>query len=93
MNRIDDTIIFNKLSKNIVKDIAIQKIRKIKEKYNDVNINVSVSNKVIEEIIQDSNYEEYGARKLDKIINTKLDNLIIDELLLGKEKLNIQTIH
>ena len=45
----------------------------------------------IEEILKESNYQEFGARKIDKIIESKLENLIIDKIL-NKETLNITTL-
>lgn len=93
MNRIDEVIIFNKLSRKNINEIVTRKVKLVKEKFKSKNINVHISNKVIDEIIEESKYEEYGARKIDKIITSKLDDLIIDELLLGNDNLNIQTIH
>lgn len=93
MNRIDEVIVFNRLSKKDISEIVTKKIKLIKEKFKSKNINVHISNKVIDEIINESNYEEYGARKIDKIIRSKLDDLIIDKLLLGNKELNIQTIY
>jgi len=93
MNRIDEVIVFNKLSKNDINKIVTKKIRDIKSKFKTKKIDVHISNKVIEEITEECHYAEYGARKIDKIINSKLDNLIIDELISGTKKLDIQTIH
>lgn len=93
MNRIDDTIIFNQLSEDDVKEIAINKIKEVKSKYQKKGIKVNINRKVIDEITRECNFEEYGARKIDKIIENKLDNLIIDSILLGNTKLTIQTIH
>lgn len=93
INRIDEIIVFNKLSKENIKIIIQQKFKTIIEKYKHHGVAVNIDNKVIEEIIIESNYEEYGARKLDQIINTKLDNLIVDQILLDNKKINIQTIH
>jgi len=93
MNRLDDTIIFNKLLKEQIEEIVMQKIKLIKKKYKKYGVKLHLSNKVIQEIIDESNYEEYGARKIDKVIETKLDNLIIDRLLYGNKEFCIQTIH
>ena len=93
MNRIDEVIIFNKLSKENIRQIAIKKLKNVKNKFKDKGIKISISNKVIDDIISDSNYDEYGARKINKLININLDNLIIDELLKGLKKISIETIH
>ncbi len=93
MNRIDDVIIFSKLNRKNIFDIVTKKLKEVKEKFRENNIDIHISNKVVEQIIDESKFEEYGARKIDKIIRTKVDNIIIDELLLGKKKFNIQSIY
>ena len=92
-NRIDEIIIFNLLKEEEIREIIINKLKLIKEKYKVRGVKINISNKVIDEIIEDSKYDDYGARRIDKIIEGKLDNLIIDGLLIGDKKLNIQTIH
>ena len=39
------------------------------------------NDKVIEDIAVECEYKEYGARRIDKIIDTKLESLIIDKML------------
>ena len=93
MNRIDEIIMFNRLTDVKVKEIVNNKINQVKLKYQSKGIRININKRVIDEIIEESNYDEYGARKIDKIIDSKLDNLIIDAILLGKTRLTIQTIH
>ena len=78
INRIDNIIVFNRLNKNDIKTIISNKIKNIRKSFKQENINITINNKVIEEIIETSNFKEYGARKIDKLINTKLIDLIID---------------
>ena len=56
-------------------------------------ITLKIGKKVIEEIIELSNYREYGARKLDKILESKVDSIVIDEILDGKNNVVINTIN
>lgn len=93
MNRIDDIVLFNKLTETNIREIVINKIKIVKEKYKNKGIKININNKVVDEIVKECNFDEYGARKIDKIIDSKLDNLIMDSLLLGNTKLTIQTIH
>lgn len=93
INRIDEVVVFNRLTKIDLETILKMKIKEIKSKFKEKGISINVGPKVIEEIIKESKYEQYGARKVDKIIKRKIDDLIIDSLLQGKTSLNIQTIH
>ena len=90
INRIDDVIVFNKLNKEDINKIVRKEIKNIKNKYKDIKLHIS--NDVIKEIIELSGYEEYGARKVKKIIETKLENIIIDKIILGDNDISIGSI-
>ena len=77
LNRIDNIIIFNHLTEADITTIVKGKLKKLKEKYPSF----TYSNELIKEIIEESEYVEYGARRIDKIIDSKLENRIIDKLL------------
>ena len=87
INRIDNIVIFNNLTKDNITKIIINKLNKLQEKYKDFTYN----NKLIEEILEESNYKEYGARRINKIIESKLENIIIDKII-NNESLNITSI-
>ena len=88
INRIDNIIVFNKLNKDNINKIIIDKLNKLKTKYKDFTYN----NNLVEEIIKESNYQEFGARKIDKIIEGKLENIIIDNIL-NNNNLNISSLN
>ena len=92
VNRIDNIITFNYLTKDNIQSLINKKLKAIKEKYKKKNIEVKLGNKVINEIINLSNYKEYGARKLDKIIKDKVDNYIIDEVIDGNKVVHLQSL-
>ena len=64
---------------------------KLKEKYSK-KINISFSDNIIDEIIKLSDYKDMGARKLEKLIKDKIENLIIDKAILNKKRINIKNI-
>ena len=67
------------------------KIKKLKEKYHD-KIHITLANKVINDIVSKSNYEEYGARKISKIIKDDLESIIIEALIDNKKEVTIKEI-
>ena len=91
INRIDNILIFDKLKKEDIKKLINDKLIDIKRKYLN-NINLRIDDKVIESIIEESNYEEFGARKIDKIIKDKIENQIIDEIINKKEEIYIKEL-
>lgn len=90
INRIDGIINFNKLTEENIKKIIKNELLKLKNKYSKYKINIS--NNVIKEVISLSNYEEFGARKINKIIVSNIENIIIDNILDNKKEINIDTI-
>ncbi len=89
MNRVDNIIKFNQLKEEDIVRIINSKIKKLKEKYKN-KINIRVSKKVINEIIEKSKFEEYGARKIDKIIKDKVETEIIEALINNNERIYIK---
>jgi len=92
INRIDNILTFDYLTYNNIKDIVNNQIKKLKNKYKKKDIIVKINNSVIEEIIEESNYKEFGARKIDKIIKNKIETIIINNILDNKNIVNIKTI-
>ena len=90
INRIDNIILFNKLTKEDIIKITNRKIDKMKNKYPDYNIQISKSS--INELIELSEFNIYGARKIEKIIRNKLENIIIDNIIEDKETIIIDSI-
>ena len=92
INRLDSIIIFNELDEETIKYLINEKINKLKQKYNLMEVNIKIDNNVIKEIIELSNYKEYGARKIDKLVKDKLENKIIDELINNKYDIEIKSL-
>ena len=90
INRIDGIIDFNRLNEENIKKIIKNELLKLKNKYSKYKINIS--NNVIKEVISLSNYEEFGARKINKIIVSNIENIIIDNIIDNKKEINIDTI-
>jgi ATP-dependent Clp protease ATP-binding subunit ClpC len=90
INRIDNILIFDKLKKENIKELITKKLYNIKKKYKNIKLNIN--EKVIEEIIKESNYEEFGARRIDKIIKDKIENQIIDKIINKSEEINIKEL-
>lgn len=91
INRIDNIIVFNELTKENIRQLIETKIFNIKRKYLK-NITLKIDEKVINEIIEESNYQEFGARKIDKIIKDKIENQIIDKIIINEKIINIKEL-
>ena len=90
INRIDDIIRFNNLNKENIKKIINIELNNLKEKYN--NIQIDINSKVVDKLIEESQYKEFGARKIAKIISNKLENIIIDNIINNSKQVNIDSL-
>lgn len=90
INRIDNILVFNKLTKLNIEEIIYKKIEQIKQKYN--NINIDIKNKTITDIIELSEYRIFGARKIEKIIENEIETLIIDKIIKKENNIIIGSI-
>ena len=92
INRIDDVVTFNNLDEEVIKKLIKSKLEKIKEKYSKKNIKVSYNKKIINQLLLESNYKEYGARKIDKLINDKVEEIIINSILNKENEVEIKDL-
>ena len=92
INRIDNVFTFDYLTLDNIKEIINNELKKLKNKYKKKGITVKVTSNVIDEIIEKSNYKEFGARKIDKIIKNEIETIIINSILDNKNIVNIKTI-
>ncbi|MDD3452771.1 MAG: ATP-dependent Clp protease ATP-binding subunit [Bacilli bacterium] len=90
INRIDNIVNFNLLKEHDILNLINIKIDNITKKYKDIKI--TISDNVKKEILKKSNYEQFGARKLDKIIKNEIENIIIDNLIENKTEIKIDDI-
>jgi len=89
VNRISKIFEFKNLDYDDIKKILLNKVKDLKTKYQNNHLNLHVSGKLIDHIIEDSNYETYGARHATKLLEEKLDDLIIDGILKQQEEIYI----
>ena len=92
INRIDNILTFNYLTYDNIKIIVNEQVKKLKNKYKKKDVMVKINSNVIEEIIDKSNYKEFGARKINKIIKNDLEMFIINAILDNKTSVSIKSI-
>ncbi len=81
INRIDEVMVFNNLSKDIIKVIISNQIQRIIEKIKqskNTNIVINVSDSAMEFLIGKMNYTRYGAREVRRTIEKYILNEIIN---------------
>ena len=79
----------NKMQKEDILKIINKNILNLKEEY---KIKLDVSNNVIEEIVNESNYELFGARRIEEIIKEEIETIILDELIKNNKNITIKAL-
>ncbi len=77
INRVDEIIMFNKFSKQDINNLILKEADKYYKKYNKKGI---INLDMIDRIITNSDYKEYGVRKLCKIVRKEIENEIISSV-------------
>ena len=92
INRIDNIFSFDYLTEENIINIIKLKLKNLKNKYKNKNIDVKIGKNAVREIVEMSNYKEYGARKIDKIIKNDIESMIMNEVINNKKIVSIKNI-
>lgn len=92
LNRVDVITIFNSLTKDNIKAIAIKMLGEVNKKLKDKNINISFTDRVVDWLADNGYDNEYGARPLRRLIEQKIEDSLAEELLSGKVNDNTNII-
>ncbi|MCX8094134.1 MAG: AAA family ATPase, partial [Candidatus Goldbacteria bacterium] len=84
LNRLDEIIIFNKLSKENINNIVKLQLTKLKDRLKQKNINFEYSDALVEYISEIGFDEIYGARPIKRVIKNYLENEIAKLIISGK---------
>ena len=87
LNRIDETIVFHALNMEQMKQIvSIQTATLIERCRQNLNITLSVTPAVKEYIVKKAYDQKYGARPLKRMIQSKIEDALAEEILTGRVK-------
>ena len=92
LNRVDEIIIFNKLTKEALYDILDKIIREIEARLKDLNIKINLDKSAKDYFIDNGYDEYYGARPLKRLVSKELETALAKEIIEGSIK-NDETIN
>ncbi len=84
INRLDDIIVFKNLTKDEIEKIVDIQIEKVKERAKEYGIDLEVSSKTKEKIIEEGFSKEYGARPIKRAIQVLVENRLSEMIISGK---------
>jgi ATP-dependent Clp protease ATP-binding subunit ClpC len=84
INRLDNVIVFNRLTKENIKEIMFKHLINLKETYLKKNFRISFSNDIAGFLTDNTYDESVGARIVDRAIQENIENKITEEILSDK---------
>jgi len=89
INSISKIIVLDSLSIDTVKEIINKNITLLENKY---NVSISLSDDLINSIIDLSEYNVFGIKKLKEIIKYNIEDIVIDNILNNNKDINIDSL-
>ena len=81
INRIDEVIVFNKLTKDVLKDILNKIIKEEELRLKDLNIKINLDDKAINYFVDNGYDEFYGARPLKRLVAKTLETFLAKKII------------
>ena len=88
INRIDDIIVFDRLSKDEIKEIAVKMLAGLKKRLSDMEIEIEFTDEAVSAIADKGFDEVYGARPLRRAITSDIEDPLSEKMLDGTIKAN-----
>ena len=83
LNRLDDIIVFRKLSKEEAGEICRKIIASLSERLKDRQIELIVTDEAMDKLIDEGYNDMYGARPLKRVVQKRIEDRLSDEILAG----------
>lgn len=83
LNRVDDIIVFDRLGKEDIRQIASKLLDLLRERIEKLGITVSFSDEAVDKIADVGFDEVYGARPLKRAIQSEIEDTLSEEILKG----------
>jgi len=84
LNRIDEFIVFNKLSKSALRDIVDIRLKELQGRLDERRVRLSVPNEVKDWLCEKGYDPRYGARPLNRLIQTEIARRLADLIIRGE---------
>ncbi len=88
INRIDEIIIFNSLSKPVVYEILDKIIKEVEDRLSNKKIHLELTKEAKDYVIENAYDERYGARPIKRFISRNIETLIANAIINDEIKFN-----
>lgn len=84
LNRLDDIIIFRKLTKEEAAQICEKIIEGLSKRLQDKNVTLKITDEAMGKLVEEGYSDMYGARPLKRTVQKRIEDRLSDEILAGK---------
>jgi len=88
INRIDEVIMFNKLTKEVLSSILDKLIKEIETRLKDLNLTITLTPAARNHFVENGYDEYYGARPLKRLVSRELETVLAKQLIENTVKPN-----
>lgn len=88
INRIDEVIMFNKLTKEVLSSILDKLIKEIETRLKDLNLTITLTTAARNYFVENGYDEYYGARPLKRLVSRELETVLAKQLIENTVKPN-----
>lgn len=86
INRFDDLILFNPLTKETLLVIARLKVKALIDRLKEKKITIEISDERLKQIVDSSYHPSFGARPMERAIREQIENVIAQKFINGELK-------
>ncbi len=86
INRIDNIVVFNKLSEKVMKDIAKKMLSDLNKNLKQSDIELKFTQSTLNYLVKNGTNEDFGARPMRRLITSKIEDELADRMLKGEIK-------
>ncbi len=88
INRVDEVIMFNKLTKEVLSSILDKLIKEIETRLKDLNLTITLTPSARNYFVENGYDEYYGARPLKRLVSRELETVLAKQLIENSVKPN-----
>lgn len=86
INRIDNIVVFNKLSAPVMKEIAKKMLAELNKNLRQSGVELKFTNSTLNYLVKNGTNDDFGARPLKRLITSKIEDDLADKMLKGDIK-------
>lgn len=86
INRLSSVVVFNDMDREMARLILDDKISRLRQRLDRQKVKLVIKPAAYEKLLDEGFTKEYGAREIERVLNSRLTPLLMNEILFGRHK-------